>query len=224
MAVRSSSLASLARAIRLADLDGFDLGRYIAEQREVLAPLLGVAPEKLLAAEGMPNLPLAAQFKVLLRRRAEEQEQRHSIAAQLRVEASVAQIVQTARWRFDVLHIEAELLLGDLLADARQKYVGLVADGVFDVAVHRQKLAEVGRVLRKRADLIAFVDAAGFHVRWRDGRAGLNFFSHEVPRADRDRVITLAFHGPPVVTRRDVTRSRRPPAWLGEVLFELATR
>ena len=92
--------AALTQEIRLADPDGFDLGPYIAEQAEVLAPLLGIAAERLLAADGMPNLQLASQLKVLLRRRAEEQEQRLRIAAQARVEASVAQLVQTARWSY----------------------------------------------------------------------------------------------------------------------------
>jgi hypothetical protein len=74
-------------------------------------------------------------------------------------------------------------------------------------------LADVRPLRRIHIDLVAWVDAEGFHFRWRGGRGALNWRPQVVPAGAESVVLTV-----PLRARR-THRSRG--AWLGDVLQEL---
>jgi hypothetical protein len=107
--------------------------------------------------------------------------------------------------------LEGDLLLGDLLTDKRVKFMAFEdREDKLAVTVARWMLADVRPLRRIHIDLVAWVDAEGFHFRWRGGRGALNWRPQVVPAGAESVVLTV-----PLRARR-THRSRGP--WLGDVL------
>jgi hypothetical protein len=87
--------------------------------------------------------------------------------------------------------LDARVVFGDLLASAANKFVAFCVDGE-SIHIPRAKLAEVGRVLRRKSDLVVTVDTSALRIRWNAGRGGLNLVSQELPRGE-DRVLHVVF-------------------------------
>lgn len=128
--------------------------------------------------------------------------------------AAAATLSRTARQGCDRVEVDADLLLGDLLADNEKKYVAFEVVTA-RVSVHRHVLVRARPCLRGFLDLAAFVDERGVHFAWRAGRGGLHLRPQIVERGAEVLLVDLL---PP----REPTRVCRPaPALLADVLAEL---
>lgn len=91
-----------------------------------------------------------------------------------RAAAAARQLIATSRQRADWFEIDAELLLGDLLADNSKKYLSFELPGA-RVPVLRCALTKARVLLRSFIEVAAYADERGLHLRWRGGHGGLNF-------------------------------------------------
>jgi hypothetical protein len=236
MSGRRSSLAELERLLRVIEPGAHDLGRYLAEHAERLAPRLKVEVEELRAIAVLPDQEAAPRVKELLMRRDHARAQHHEAALQEAVAGAAQRLASTAVWKGPAAVLDVRLLLGELLADPSRKYIGFEG-GPFDVHLLRSKLVEVARVLPLQySDLIGWVDPSGLHFRWHGGRGGLNLFPQVVSPVDAAYVLTVNI--PPPVREEPRTapprRSRlalakAPPSsesrkggWIADVLAQIS--
>jgi hypothetical protein len=220
MASRRSTLATLAALVRAARPGDYNIGHLLHERGDELAVLLGVPAASLRAAEHLPDDELAPHVEVLLGRLDGERRSVRRVSAEETSRAAAAQLARTATWRDDVVLLDVDVLLGALLADAKPKYIAFDAADVFDVAVLRVRLADARRVLLGESfvGLCATVDAAGLHLRWKDGRGGLDFRATYVTPLERDRVLRVVLERPRHVA---LVAAQRGSARLGDVLADL---
>ncbi|HEY4116293.1 MAG TPA: hypothetical protein VGM56_00505 [Byssovorax sp.] len=88
--------------------------------------------------------------------------------------------------------LDARVVFGDLLASAANKFVAFCVDGE-SIHIPRAKLAEVGRVLRRKSDLVVTVDTSALRIRWNAGRGGLNLVGRVVTNLDREVTLNVVF-------------------------------
>ncbi len=211
---RRDPVRELQQLLRVPEEGAANIGAFLFEQAEALAPELGSSPEDLRASEGMPDEVVAPRLRARLGRRREVDRERQALEdTELAMRAATV-LGRTARWTEHGAVLDTDLLLGDVLVDREKKYVTFKGED-FTVAVERDTLARAAMVRRIYLDVAACVDADGLHVRWRGGRGGYNWKPRFVAPADRERVLTVAL--PPLV-RAAVPR---PGAWLGDLLVEL---
>jgi hypothetical protein len=214
MSAQREPLRELAQLLRAPEPGSTNLGSYLAEDAEVLAPLLRTTPQDLRAGandvDEVVAPKLVRQLESVERELRDERDQRR---AEVSLRAAHA-LGAAARWMDGRAVLEVDLLLGDLLADKRVKFVAVVdREDRLWITVARWMLADVRPLRRIHIDLVAWVDAEGFHFRWRGGRGALNWRSKVVPAGAEAAVLTV-----PLRSRR-IHRSRG--AWLGDVLQEL---
>jgi hypothetical protein len=131
-----------------------------------------------------------------------------------RAAAAVGRPIASARHPIDHVELDADLILGDVLADTEKKYVSFEIAGA-RVPVHRGALARARAPLRNFMDLAAYVDEGGLHLRWRAGHGGLNFHPQVEERGADVLHIDLR---PALPVRRPLPQ----PLLLAEVLADLA--
>ncbi|WP_437656772.1 hypothetical protein [Sorangium sp. So ce1182] len=198
MAGRRSGLAGLERVLRAFEPGSHNIGDYVAEHDEELAILLGVDAGELRALAGQLDEEAAPRVRVLLQQRAEARTLRHQAARRDAVLAAAQRLAMTAVWRESAALLDMSLLLGDLLADVTVQHISLVSR-VFAVHLPRKKLVEVAEVLpRQFADLVSWVDRAGLHFRWHQGRGGLSLYSQVVPASESAHVLHVSIPAPAV--------------------------
>lgn len=242
MAGRRSGLAGLERVLRALEPGSRNVGDHVAEHDEELALLLDVDASELRALAGQPDEEVAPRVQAILLRRAEARMLRHQAARREAALAAAQVLAATAVWRGSAALLDVKVLLGDLLADVTIQHISLVSRG-FQVHLPRKKLVEVAGVLpRQFADLESWVDRAGLHFRWRQGRGGLSLYSQEVPARESAHVLSIEIPAPTLKkhrpapappTRRSHDTSRphpnltiaapsagRPTEWLAEAISE----
>jgi hypothetical protein len=223
MAKPRSSVAELERLVQFAEVGGTNIGEYIASGGEELAEKLGAEAEDLRAHVHLPDEELARHLRHQLDRRAEHRASIHANAVQRLALAAAEQLAATAVWKNEAAVLDIRILLGELLVDTTQKHVLLDATSFssrFQVSVPRSALVNVAKVLGARPDVGAWVDEAGLHFRWNQGRGGLNFLSQCVPAQDRDKLLCVIIPAPFVERPRPGLEATR--AWFSEVLAEMA--
>ena len=203
-------LRELTYLARAAEPGSHDLGSYVSAHADILSPLLRTSPGDLRASANVADEIIAAKIlRRLSRVRGEARVERDGRLAQVSLRAAAA-LGSQARWAGGVAVLEVGLLLGDLLADKKTKYVVFEGENV-SVTVARQTLADVRSQRRSLGGLTAFVDGAGLHFRWRGGRGGFNWRNLAVPSA------ASALHIP----LRPRPAEHHRGAWLGDVLREV---
>jgi len=211
---RRDPLRELQQLLRVPEDGAANIGAFLCEHAEALAPELGSSAEDLRASADMPDEVVAPRVRVRLARRREmDQERKAAEDAEVAMRAATT-LGRTVRWTEQGAVLDADLMLGDVLADRERKYIAFKGED-FAVAIERDTLARAAMVRRIYIDVAACVDAEGLHVRWRGGRGGYNWKPRFVVPADRGRLLTVELQ-PPV--RAAV---RRPGAWLQEVLGEM---
>ena len=211
---RRDPVRELHQLLRVPEEGAANIGAFLFDHAEALAPALGSNPEDLRASADMPDEVVAPRLRARLGRRREMDRERQALEdAELAMRAATM-LGPTVRWTEHGAVLDTDLLLGDVLADREKKYIAFKGED-FTVAVERDTLARAAMVRRIYLDVAACVDADGLHVRWRGGRGGYNWKPRFVAPADRERVLTVAL--PPLV-RAAVPR---PGAWLGDLLVEL---
>lgn len=239
MGGRRSSLAELERLLRFVEPGARNLGRYLAEHSEGLAPRLRVEVEELRAIAALPEQEAARRVQALLAQHANSLAQIHEATVQEVVAEAVQRFATTAAWRDSMAIIDVGLLLGALLADSSRQYI-CVKSGAFAVPMLRSKLVAVAKVLLHHRDLTGWIDAEGLHLRWHGGRGGLNLYPQAVKPGEAGLVLTVNLPPPapreaprPVASARP--RPARPPAppatapsaarrrsWFTEILEQIA--
>jgi hypothetical protein len=214
MSAQREPLRELARLLRAPEPGSTNLGFHLADHADVLAPLLGTTPRDLRA--GADDIDEVVAPKLLRRLDSVERELRDECDRR-RAEVSIRAantLGATARWMEERAVLEVDLLLGDLLADKRMKFVTFAdRENKLAVTVARWMLADVRPLRRIHIDLVAWVDAEGFHFRWRGGRGALNWRPKVVPTCAEATELTVTLR------ERRIHRSRG--TWLGDVLQEL---
>jgi hypothetical protein len=242
MAGRRSSVAGLERALRALQPGSHNLGHYLAEHGDELAALLDVGVDELQALSSQPDEESAPRIRELLQRRVETRAVHHQAARREAALGAARRLAMTAIWRANTTAVlDVTVLLGDLLVDANSKHISFISRA-FEVHLPRPKLVEAAQVLpRQFADLVSWVDPAGLHFRWRQGRGGLDFYPQPVPAREWAHVLCVNIPAPAIeqVQPTPVTRERRKhvarpglanrpnPArsnmgWLAEALTEIA--
>ena len=147
--------------------------------------------------------------------------------AERRAQVAARELNDTAIWADGTVLLDQRVLLGDLLAHPTAKWIGFEVNEQA-IVISRQKLRAARAALRPFLDLAAYLDQHGLHFRWRGGRGGLDLFSQEVNRYERDQVfkvpLVLVPSEPVVVTTTPAPSPpghRRTGAWLGQILGDL---
>jgi hypothetical protein len=105
------------------------------------------------------------------------------------------------------------------VADRTKRWVAFTTDQAVATFIPRHLLAATVPLRRLHIDLASWwVDPQGLHFRWKGGRGGYNWRSHQVHPSLADQVLTVPL-APKVVVR--VPERRRGGAWLGHILQEL---
>lgn len=187
--------------------DEYNIGAFLRERPELVVHV-GV-PVDLERDDTEVALQLAPAIGRFKRRdahlRTGEQEQRTTTAAR--------QLIATARRRGDWIELDADVLLGELLADKRKKYISFELPAG-RVSILRSALTKARGPLRVFIDVAAYVDDRGLHLRWRGGHGGLNFRPQVEERGAGLLLVDL----------RPAPPGRRPlprPVHLADVLAEL---
>ena len=146
--------------------------------------------------------------------------------------AAAEELGRSARWREDALELDVRLLLGDLPGHPTARLVGFDAPG-WQVAVPKAKLRQARSALGRLPGLQALVDAQGLHLRWHDGRGGLDLRPVPVdPRGVEPALVVrlpvqelqVARPGPASARSRSPAAARpgrTGGAWLSHVLSDL---
>lgn len=221
MARPRSSIAALERMIHVVEPGADNLSKYIAEHGQALASRLGVDAARFIALTELPDEQIASRLAQLFNHRTDERDAAHQAEVQAIALTAAEQLGATAVWVNDVAVLDVGLLLGELLVDEHRNYITLDAHEChrsFQVSLPRSLLVDVARAIGQRPDLLAGANKGGLHIRWKQGRGGLDLFPRSV-RASEARN-ALVVHLPQPVT----TSTRRPTrgGWFTELLSEVA--
>jgi len=202
--------------LRASEPGSNNLGEFLAENADRLALDLGVPPTKLEAERIVDDEELAPRIRQLL-----ERARNHHIMEELerrrdRSLAAAERLGATARLTETGIVLDADLLLGELLADRTKKWVQFDSQVALNIIVPRHLIAAAAHLRRLHVDLASFVDDEGLHFRWKAGRGGLRFRPREVGSCFADQMLTV-----PLVLHRMQVPERRGGAWLGQVLREM---
>jgi hypothetical protein len=214
MNAQREPLRELRQLLRAPEPGSTNLGSHVAQHADVLAPLLRSTPTELRAGAQDVDEVIGPRLRHRLEcveRDLRVDHDRRQAETSLRAAHALG---ATARWMDERAVLDTDVLLTDVIADRRVKFVSFVAEGDdIAVTIARWMIAEVRPLRRVFIDLVSWVDAEGFHFRWRGGRGALNWRSQAVPASAAATVLTV-----PLRARR-VHQVRG--AWLGDVLQEL---
>ncbi len=197
-------LRELAQLVRFYEADGHNIGPFVAEHACELAHLLSSHESELRDAIRENDGALVDRLGARLAIAHEtERQQRHERDVE-RAHRAARELGRTARWFERGVVLDVDLVLGDLLADNRCKFVRLHMLS-FIVRIPTEHLRRA-RLLRTYIDLVCYLDARGIHLRWKAGRGQLNL--HSV-KADAHTVDALVIDLPP---------RERGPALVADVL------
>jgi ElaB/YqjD/DUF883 family membrane-anchored ribosome-binding protein len=204
-------LRELVRLVRLSAPDDVNVGAFVAEHAAELAPLLHTHDAALTKAAGHAD---EIVIRALRRRTdhalVEERERRRDAGAAAAREAAL-QVGRTARWLPFGVVVDADVVLGNLLADAGSRHVAFMLPEAI-AAVETALLRRCRILPRTHIDIASFVDKDGVHFRWKGGKGALNLRSWILSAAQLERALIVPV-SPPM----------RPqmPAFVGVIAGEL---
>lgn len=218
MGLRRPNLGGLARMLRLAEPGEYNLGQVLAAAPD-LAAELGLSKTELARLCELPDHELAPELSRHL-----DERMQAATALRLRhvrdqaLDAARA-LSDSARWSRGMVVLEPRPFFA-LLVDISIKHIRLSVDDTIEVTLSRSLLRDIAETVGSKPDLFVAVNEAGLHLRWRNGRGGLDLRSRPVPVHERDRVFTVVLRPAPERVRAPRPR-RREGAWLRDVLTEL---
>lgn len=217
---RRDPLRELALLTRTPEPGANNLGEFVADNATELAQELGVDARWLEGARLTDDEAVVSRIRQLLAR-TRDQHVRQDLERRRRRSLEAAErLGATAVWTPDLgPQLDVEVLLGELLADRTMRWIAFTTDHAEATIIPRHLLAATAPLRRIHIDLACWVDPRGLHFRWRGGRGGYNWRSHQVHPSLADRVLTVPL-APRVVV--GVPERRRGGARLvGEILHEL---
>ena len=210
-------MRELALLLRAPESGSNNLGEFVATNSAGLAQTLGVSPSRLEAERIVDDEELAPRIRQLL-----ERTRNHHIKEDLerrrqRSLEAARRLGSTAKWTDLGAELDVDLVLGELMADRTKKWVAFDSQIDLKTTIPRHLVAAAAPLRRLHIDLAAWVDDKGLHFRWKGGRGGYNWRTHEVDPRFADLVLTV-----PLAPRRmQVPERRRGGAWLGYILKEM---
>ena len=176
------------------DADGHELGPWIAEHAATLASDLGTDASDLLACAEMTDGVIIKRIKARIAARKDIARDAKAASGAALASSAAAKLGASATWTdAGRAVIDAALLLGDVLADKRAKWVGFTDPSACEPVgyIERDLLTHAAVALRGRPVVTAYVDANGLHIRF--GRGGYNLRARFVPPHElpRDGVVTV---------------------------------
>jgi hypothetical protein len=205
--VQRDLVRELAQLVRHAEPDGGNIGPFVAEHARELAHLLRSDERELQAAAHERDDALVDCLRVRLELALElEREERvkHCIE---RAHHAARELARTARWFELGIVLDVDVVLGDLLADPKTRFISFALPDR-NVVVPTALVRRARPLRRVYLDLACFVDERGIRLRWKGGRGQLNVYAAEPSAQTEHNVLDVAL--PPRVERR--------PALLGDVL------
>jgi hypothetical protein len=215
---RRDPLRELALLVRAPEPGSTNLGAFLADNASGLAQVLGVPAGNLQETSTLDDEELAPRVRRLLGRHRDALLQQDLDRRRQRSLEAAERLGGAARWTDLGAELDVDLLLGELLADRTRKWVSFTTDEGSATLIPRHLLAATVPLRRLHIDLAAVVDPDGLHFRWRGGRGGYNWRSHEVSPAFADTVLTVPLR-PRTFTAQP--ERRRGGAWIRHILSEL---
>ncbi len=216
---RRDPLRELALLVRAPEPGSYNLGEFLADNASELAQVLGLPVGSLEAARAVDDEAVAPRVHHLLRRARNQRVQQDLERRRQRSLEAAERLGATAVWTPDLgAQLDVDLLLGELLADRTKRWIAFTTAEAEATIIPRHFIAATVPLRRIHLDLACWVDPEGLHFRWRGGRGGYNWRSHQVHPSLADRVLTVPL-APKVIVR--VPERRRGGAWLGHILQEL---
>lgn len=221
-----SDLLSRFTALALADQAQPEGEEFLQNHGQQLSALLGKSATELSVFFQHPLGRRTAALRTLVtegrhHRTAERQHQATNLAL-----AGASHVAGLAKWDEDRVRLDERIVLGSLLSDTTRKYVRFDAEGLHPVCVHRSKLRDASRVLRRFPDLTCFLDGRGLNFRWRAGKGGL-VLVNQVPKfEERQSVLSVVIVRPQPkadVFQFPAEQQPRPPMWLGQLAGALGS-
>ena len=203
---RSSTTRELLRLYSLAARGEYNLRQFLDERPDIIAQL-GIDLDR-----SYDDAELALQIAPAVGRHKRWAARVKAGEHAERSAAAVRQLIATSRRAWDRVEVDADLLLGDLLAD-RSQYISFDL-GEARVPILRATLVSARAPLRNFIDVAAYLDERGLHIRWRGGRGGFNFR----PRVEERGAAVLDVDLRPAPPRR---RQLAGPVLLADVLADL---
>lgn len=216
MASAPRELQELARLLRTPEHDSNNIGLYLAHNADALAPVLRSTPDRLRTTATLTDERLAPELRRRVASALEAGQERRASDVSERSSRAACLLGQTARWAELGAVLDVDLLLRDVIADRRNRYVAFTEHERLHIVVRRDTLAGVAPLRRNVLDLVAFVSDRGVHFRWKGGRGGYNWRTQVVPATDKSRVLEVALR-PELAARADCVR-------LGTALQEVGLR
>ncbi len=179
------SLTELAHLARHPDPDATNISRYLLDHYGALHDLVGLPKAEVKAMKDRELAPLVVRRLEL--HRSMLARQRQGVARE-RVER-VAAMLQRGLPLAEGVQLDPSLFFRDLLADPSTPFIQMRLPGL-DLLFCRLRLRKMAAVLCRKTDLVVWVDARGLHLRWNNGRGGLNLLPDRL-RDKHDRVLTL---------------------------------
>lgn len=185
---------------------------FVAEHAGELAPLLGTTATDLEAAATHVDTIVVGRLRSRIDRAVVTQRQARLDEGARRAERAALIVGRTARWFELGAVLDIELVLGDLLADPKRKHVAFGLPTGDAVLVEASLLRRARMLRRTFIDATCFVEARGFHFRWRGGRGSLKFSPQRVNPVDKQAALFVPIPAP---------MRERQPALIGLVLEHL---
>lgn len=219
MASTRRELRELLVLLRSPEHDSNNIGGYLGEHAERLAPILRTSPDSLRSALRLTDERVVPELRRRVASVLGDQQAARATKISERSSRAACLLGQTVRWTELGGVLDIELLLSDVIADRQNKYVAFTREGHPRVAVRRDLLARVAPLRRNVLDVVVFVNHEGVHFRWKGGRAGYNWLPQVVPDHERLRVLEVSLRAPvcPGVGHPVAGRG----AWLGDVLRDV---
>jgi len=164
-----------------------------AELLEELGQRLALPEDKLHELAALDARELEGQAIRLTYRQELDARKARAREAEQRAAYAAVELSRTAMWQGDAVHIEARLLLGPLLAHPGSKHIGFDIGQEEPIFLEKARLRPARRALAPFHDLCAWIDKAGLHLRWHDGRGGLDLFARVLSPYERKQahVVTI---------------------------------
>jgi hypothetical protein len=198
-------LTELAHLARHPELDSTNLSAYLVEHYDALHDLVGLSKAEL---EGMKDRELGPLVARRLDLHREMLAQRRLGCARERAQRA-ARVLGRGRVVGDCVQIDPSIFFGDLLADPTTPFIQMRLPGL-DLPFCRLRLRKMAAVLCRKTNLVVWVDARGLHVRWNNGRGGLNLRPDLTP-GKPVRVLAVDLRRPPEPTQATDPQAQPTP-------------
>jgi len=169
----AKKLQQIKRAVRL------EPPAQLARGLDRLAGPLGLTDGEVGQLQQLEGKQLVDKLRDLIRDREARRQAASARRAEGKAIVAAQQLADSACWHGDTVTLDPRVLLGDLLCHPAD-YIGFAGPTYEPSFFEKAKLRQVKRALRPFGKLSTFLDWTGLHLRWRDGKGGLDLLPQRV--------------------------------------------